>query len=334
MMDMEKIGIVGAGAWGTSMAILQAKKGHDVEIWAYEKQTVKGINENHENQNFLPDIELPKNIKATHSLKKIVEEHRVIVMAMPSHVTRKIVEQIKEKITKDHSLIILAKGIEENTSLFMSEVYEAVLPTMPTIAVLSGPNFAYEVALGKPTAAVLACSNEPEGERLRNILSSLNYRIYYSPDIVGVQIAGTIKNVIAIVAGICDGMQLGLSARAALICRGIAEMNRLGQLLGGKIETFIGLSGVGDLILTATGSLSRNYSLGVALGQGTRLADYLKTKQSIAEGVKNAASINELAIKHNIDLPICKVAFDVLYSDLSCEAGLRILLNRETPLNE
>ncbi|MBF0286963.1 MAG: NAD(P)-dependent glycerol-3-phosphate dehydrogenase [SAR324 cluster bacterium] len=330
----QKIGIVGAGAWGTAMAALQACNGHTVTIWGYEKETVDSINRYRCNEVFLPHVTLPDNLSATQDLSQLVRSHSILVMAIPSHVTRNIIEQIVKDVDSEHRVVILTKGMEQHSLCLMSDVYQDAFDSNPVIAVLSGPNFALEVGKGMPTAATLACANERIGRELQQILSTSTFRLYHTSDMVGVQIGGTIKNVIAIAAGICDGMMLGLNARAALICRGLAEMKRMGTLLGGTIETFLGLSGVGDLILTATGDLSRNYTLGVALGKGVCLDQYLSQKNSVAEGVKNAVSLHELAAKHGLEMPICEAVYDILYSDLACKDAVFRLLERDLPICE
>lgn len=333
-MDAKKIGVIGAGAWGTAMAHLQGENGHAVMLWAHEAETAEGINEHHQNSAFLPNLPLSLNITATQNLSELVRNHGVLIMATPSHVARGIVRQLAPDLTPQHCLVILTKGIEPQTLSLMSEVYEEVLAEAPTLAVLSGPNFAKEVAQGKPAAAVLACADFHKGKTLQHLLSTPTYRIYVTHDVVGVQVGGSVKNVIAIASGICDGMQLGANARAALICRGMAEMKRLGSVLGGEVETLLGLSGIGDLILTATDSLSRNYSLGLALGEGASLEEYLSQKISVAEGYKNAASLHELAQKHQIQMPICQVVYEILYEKLDCRAAFFRLLNRELPDGE
>ncbi len=333
-MGKQKIGVIGAGAWGTAMAALQAQNGHAVTMWAYERETVESINQEHCNSIFLPEIQLPRNLRATQDLAKVVRSHQILIMAIPSHVTRNIAQQISSDINPRHRLVILTKGIEQHSLLLMSEVYQEMLSSNPTLAVLSGPNFAKEVAVGMPTAAVLACAELKIGKELQQLLSMANYRIYGTSDLIGVQVGGTVKNVLAIAAGICEGMALGANARAALICRGLAEMTRFGELLGGQIETFLGLSGMGDLTLTATDGLSRNYTLGIALGKGITLKEHLSQKSFVAEGVKNAVSLHELAQKHQIPLPICEAVYEVLYSNLTCKEALHRLLERELPETE
>lgn len=333
-MTPQKIGLIGAGAWGTAMGALMAQKGLDATMWAYEKETVESINKQHENKIFLPGIPLPENLTATNDLMRLVNDHDIIIAATPSHIARAIAQQIKPVIRESHRIIIASKGIEQHSLTLMSDVFEQELNSIPTITVLSGPTFAQELAQGLPTGAVLACQSNDIGKELQQILRAPNFRVYLSEDIVGVQIGGTVKNVIAIATGISDGMGLGLNARSALICRGLAEMKRLGVLLGAQIETFAGMSGIGDLVLTATGNLSRNYSLGVSLGKGKTLAQYMETRQSVAEGVKNAVSIRELTEKFNVDMPICSAVYDILHNNLTPKDALLRLLGRNLPERE
>ncbi|MBF0236641.1 MAG: NAD(P)-dependent glycerol-3-phosphate dehydrogenase [SAR324 cluster bacterium] len=333
-MDIEKIGVIGGGAWGTALASLMANKGYDVTLWAYEKETVDAINQKHENTVFLPGIPLPESLKASNDMAHVVKNHQFLISSPPSHVARTIARQLRPHIRKDHVIIIVSKGVELSTLSLMSDVYAQELENIPTVSVLSGPTFAEDVARGMPTGAVLACKNEEIAKSLQQILKVPHFRVYLSDDLAGVQIGGTVKNVIAIATGISDGMGLGLSARSAMICRGLAEMNRLGLVLGGKLETFAGMSGLGDLVLTATGTLSRNYSLGHALGSGQSLEEYMSKKRSVAEGVVNAKSIKGLAEKYQVDMPISSAVYDILYEGLTPRHALQRLLERELPSRE
>lgn len=333
-MKKEHLGIIGAGAWGTAMAVLQSADWQKVTLWAYESETVAQINDTHQNSTFLPGIELPKNVEATQNLAQLVQTHQTLISAVPSHITRELAQKIKADIQSTHQLVLLTKGIEPDSLKLMSDIYQEVLSNTPHISVLSGPNFAREVASGLPTAAVLACTDKTNGKLMQKSLYAPTFRIYLSTDVVGVQIGSTIKNIIAVASGICDGLNCSLSARAALITRGLAEMKRLGIILGGKADTFLGLAGVGDLILTATGNLSRNYSLGFALGTGSTLQEYLAEKKSVAEAVKNAIPIMQLAEKHNIELPICEAVYDILYSGIDCQTAIKRLLERDLPEHE
>ena len=329
--DPLELGIIGAGAWGTAMASLQVRNNHRVTLWAHEDETVMNINQHHHNSLFLPDIPLPPQLQATDDLSELVRKHQFLILAVPSHVTQEIAGHLSSEINAQHRLLVLTKGIEAKSLLLMSEIYQQTFTTNPAIAVLSGPNFAREVAVGMPAAAVLACQDPKIGKELQKFLSAPSYRIYLTSDLVGVQIGGSVKNVLAIATGICDGMGLGSNARAALICRGLAEMKRLGVLLGGKIETFLGLSGIGDLVLTATDRLSRNYSLGLALGKGLSLKEFLSGKSSVAEGVQNSIPLYLLSQKHGIQMPICHAVYEILHRNLSCQEAFHQLLERELP---
>ena len=335
-MQSEKlqIGVIGAGAWGTALARQLANNGNSVLLWCHEAETKHDILSNHVNSSFLPNIPLPETLAASTDLAEVVRSSKILVASLPSHFTREIAKKIRPEITDQHIVVILSKGIEQHSLALMSEIYEDELDNLPKIAVLSGPTFAREVALDLPSAAVLACKNEETGSLLQKCFHSDRFRLYRSTDLVGVQLAGAIKNVIAIASGIADGMKLGLNARAALICRGIAEMSRLGTVMGGSAETFMGMSGVGDLVLTATGTLSRNHTLGEKLGQGLSLEKCLPAGGAIAEGVRNAVSIHELAERHKIEMPICNAVFQVLHEGISCAQALKQLLERDRPEEE
>ena len=323
------IGVIGAGAWGTAISKLLCINGSNVKIWCHDPETAKDINTNHTNSNFLPDIVLPDSLQATIDLVEIVKSCRILVSTIPSHVTRKIAKIINPNITTNHILVILSKGIEQDSLALLSEIFSEELVNLPKIAVISGPTFAREVAMGLPSAAVLACNDNNTKIILQKIFHSDRFRLYLSNDMIGAQLGGAIKNVIAIASGIADGMKLGFNARAALICRGVAEMSRLGVKLGGSPETFSGISGTGDLILTATGNLSRNYSLGYKLGNGISLKECFDTDRIVVEGLRNAVSIKELATYYEIEMPICNAVFQILYKGISCSQALKDLLERD-----
>ena len=329
-----QIGVIGAGAWGTSLARLLAKNGSSVQLWCHEAETKQDILSNHVNSSFLPDIALPDSLGATTDLSEIVRNSRILVASLPSHITRGIAKKMRPEVTSEHILVILSKGIEQHSLALMSKIYADELDNLPKLAVLSGPTFAREVALDLPSAAVLACADEKTGSILQRLFHTDRFRLYRSTDLVGVQLGGAIKNVIAIASGIADGMKLGLNARAALICRGVAEMTRLGVVMGGSAETFTGMSGVGDLVLTATGTLSRNHSLGEKLGQGLSLEECLPVGGAVAEGVRNAVSIHELAELHKIEMPICNAVYQVLHEGFSCTQALQQLMERDRPDEE
>ena len=329
-----QIGVIGAGAWGTALARLLANNGNSVQLWCHEAETKQDILTNHVNSSFLPDIPLPETLGATTELSEVVRNSRILVASLPSHITREVAKKMLPEITSKHILVILSKGIERHSLALMSEIYAEELNNLPKLAVLSGPTFAREVALDLPSAAVLACAEEETGSILQQKFHTNRFRLYRSTDLVGVQLGGAIKNVIAIASGIADGMKLGLNARAALICRGVAEMTRLGVVMGGSAETFAGMSGVGDLVLTATGTLSRNHNLGENLGQGLSLEECLPAGGAVAEGVRNAVSIHELAERHKIEMPICNAVYQVLHEGISCAQALKQLLERDRPDEE
>ncbi|MEC9297432.1 MAG: NAD(P)H-dependent glycerol-3-phosphate dehydrogenase [SAR324 cluster bacterium] len=329
-----QIGVIGAGAWGTAMARLLVNNGNSVQVWCLEAETRQDILTNHLNSSFLPEIRLPETLNASTDLSEVVRNSKILVASVPSHFTREIAKKMRSEITDEHIVVIISKGIEQHSLALMSEIYANELDNLPKIAVLSGPTFAREVALDLPSAAVLACADQETGSLLQKSFHSARFRLYRSTDLIGVQLAGAIKNVIAIASGIADGMKLGLNARAALICRGIAEMSRLGAVMGGAPETFMGMSGVGDLVLTATGTLSRNHTLGEKLGQGLSLEKCLPAGGAVAEGVRNSVSIHELAERHKIEMPICNAVYQVLHEGISCAQALKRLLERERPDEE
>ena len=332
--EQHQFGVIGAGAWGTAIARPLSIKGFPVRIWCRETETADSIIKDHVNSVFLPDIILPESLEATTNLLDVIRNASILLATTPSHFTREIARIINPGITTEHILVILTKGIEQESLALMSEIYQQELGNMPKIAVLSGPTFAMEVAQDLPSAAVLACNDRQTGNLLQEYLHSDRFRVYKSNDLIGVQLGGTVKNVIAISSGISDGMKLGLNARAALICRGIAEMTRLGISMGGQEKTFVGMSGIGDLILTATGELSRNYTLGQKLGRGLPLEKCIPAGGVVAEGVRNAASINALAERHQIEMPLCRAVYEIIYEGVSCASAFQGLLERDLPDQE
>ena len=329
-----QIGVIGAGSWGTAVARLLFNNGSIVQLWCYETETKQDILTNHLNSSFLPDIRLPESIGASNDLSEVVRNCRILVVSVPSHFSRDIAKKMRSEISDEHILVILSKGIEQHSLALMSEIFTNELDNLPKLAVLSGPTFAREVALDLPSAGVLACADEETGSMLQKIFHTDRFRLYRSTDLIGVQVAGAIKNVIAIASGITDGMSLGLNARAALICRGVVEMTRLGTLMGGSAETFMGMSGIGDLVLTATGTLSRNHNLGEKLGQGLSLEKCIPACGAVAEGVRNSISVHELADRYNIEMPICNAVYQILHEGISCSIALDKLLERDRPNEE
>lgn len=294
-----RIGVIGGGAWGTALAQVAASGGAPVLLWAREDEVVASINENHENALFLPGVALSPAIRATSSLGDLAGMDALLVVAPAQHV-RAVLSEIS---AGEAALVLCAKGIEAKTGLLVGEVAAQVHPAAP-IAVLSGPTFAHEVAKGLPTAVTLACADEALGERLADRLAGPGFRTYASRDVIGAEIGGAVKNVLAIACGVVEGAGLGLNARAALIARGFAEMTRFGVARGGQAETLAGLSGLGDLVLTCSSTSSRNFSLGVGLGQGSAASELLADRRTVAEGAFTAPVLQAEAAKAGVDMPV------------------------------
>jgi len=326
--ENQKAAVIGAGAWGTALANLLATKGMPVKIWAYEREVVEAIRNKRENTVFLPGVKLHANITPTGSLPDAVHQATFIVFAVPSHAARTVLSQLTALLSAPVAFISVTKGIEEDTLLLMSDVMqELLLPMMHrAILVLSGPSFAQEVSKGLPTAVTLAGQEPALLKRAQGLLMTPTFRVYASSDMVGVQLGGALKNVIAIAAGVVDGLKLGHNARAALIARGLAEMVRLGTAMKADPRTFYGMSGLGDLILTCTGALSRNYGVGVRLAHGDTLEEVLKDTRTVAEGVRTARAALGLAKKHAVDMPIVQEVCQVLFAGkLSRQSVLELM---------
>lgn len=306
---MRRIGVIGAGAWGTALAMAAARAGADVVLQAREAEVVESVNSRHENSLFLPGIALDPAIRATASLTEAADADAILLVTPAQHL-RTACRALKPDLKPGVPLVICAKGIEIDTGNLMSEAAEAELGDHP-LAVLSGPTFAAEVAKGLPTAVTLAIRDAALGQRLLSALGGRTFRPYLSDDLIGAQVGGAVKNVLAIACGVVHGRHLGDNARAALITRGLAEIARLGARLGARAETLMGLSGLGDLTLTCSSLQSRNMSLGAALGQGRTLEEVLGERRSVAEGVYTARAVTKLAAAKGVDMPLCQ-AVDAL----------------------
>ena len=317
-MKNKNICIVGAGAWGTAIAKQISRNGHNVTLYCREPNLVDEINKKYENKQYLPTIKLEKT-KATNDIS-VTEQSDIIFMTTPSQYMRSIVEKIK--INKTAEIVICCKGIENETLDSMETIVKKHFPDN-NVVILSGPTFAIEVAKGLPTIATLAGKNL---KNIESILSSKNLRLYNSDDVVGVEMLGTIKNVLAIACGIVAGKKLGDNAKASLITRGIAESIKLCVATGGSEKTVLGPAGIGDLILTASSIQSRNMSLGYELGQGKSIDDILKSRNTVAEGVANTKSIVEIAKKNNIEMPICNSVYNIIYNDSDIDKEIKSLL--------
>lgn len=328
---VNSMGVIGAGAWGTALALQLTRTGHPVTLWAHEPETVEAINRTHTNPFFLPGIELPPDLQATSALEKLVASHTHLIWATPSQVVRPLAQQVAPHMRLEHQVALVSKGLEADSLKWLTQVLQEEWPQQPGLAVLSGPTFALELAQQLPTAAVLAGEASGTLDAFQQALSGNRFRLYRSPDLIGVQVGGAVKNVLAIAAGIVDGMALGLNARAALVCRGLAEMTRLGLAVGGRAETFSGLSGLGDLVLTATGSLSRNHEFGRQLGAGQSVAGSLPAGGKVVEGAANASTLLKLAQQYQVELPICEAVHQVVHQGLPCADALQHLLERDVP---
>ncbi|HJO75146.1 MAG TPA: NAD(P)H-dependent glycerol-3-phosphate dehydrogenase, partial [Rhodospirillales bacterium] len=312
---MKRIGIIGAGAWGTALALVAKRAGRDVVIQAREAEVVDAINDARENTVFLPGVTLDKGIRATTSIADAIEGDggaaEALLLTVPAQFLRAAMGELADTIKPGIPIIICAKGIEQDTGALMSEIAAEVLAATPVL-VLSGPTFAAEVAAELPAAVTLACQDAELAVQVSDALAALMFRIYRSDDMIGAQIGGAVKNVLAIGCGIVEGRGLGDNARAALITRGLSEIVRLGAAKGAKAETLMGLCGIGDLVLTCNAMQSRNFSLGVALGRGEALADILESRSSVAEGVFSAASVSGLARTLDVDMPLCLAVDGIL----------------------
>jgi glycerol-3-phosphate dehydrogenase (NAD(P)+) len=325
---MSHIAVLGAGSWGTTLANLLAQKGETVRLWAYEPEAVESINRQHENTLFLPGVILAPALRAYHDAGEVVAAAPIIVSAAPSHAVRSVVSGLRHRV-KDGTLVVSAtKGIETDTLSLMSGVFDECLPGV-RFAALSGPSFAAEVCQGQPTLVVAASRDEVTAREAQSTFATPRFRVYSHDDVVGVELAGALKNVIAIAAGILEGLGMGHNPRAALITRGLAEITRLGVALGASPLTFAGLAGMGDLILTATGSLSRNRALGMALAEGQTLETYRAAHRSVAEGANTSKAGAALGRKMGVELPIIEKVCEVLFRGKAVREGIGELMARE-----
>jgi glycerol-3-phosphate dehydrogenase (NAD(P)+) len=323
---MQHIGIIGGGAWGTALAQALAQNGKKVTLWAREGEVIDGINNDNENSLFLAGIKLHDNVKATGSMVEAANAEAVLIVSPAQHM-RSTLASIKGSLTAGKPLVICSKGVEIETGLLMSEVAKEVVPDAK-IAILTGPTFAAEIARGLPSAVTLAMKDKGEAEKLSEQLSSRNLRMYAADDIIGAQIGGAVKNVIAIACGVIEGKKLGDSARAALVTRGLAEIARLGAAMGAKKETLMGMCGVGDMILTCSSMQSRNFSLGFALGEGKTLAEILGSRNSVTEGVHTAKALVVMAKNHAVEMPIAQAINSCLSEDANVDDVIQKMLDR------
>ncbi|MCX7990801.1 MAG: NAD(P)-dependent glycerol-3-phosphate dehydrogenase [Proteobacteria bacterium] len=326
-----KVSIIGAGSFGTAISQLFSKSFGEVHLWVYEEEVYRMIIQERENKVFMPGFKLSDNIIPSLDMESVLKDSKYIFVAVPSHVFRNVLNVMKPHIPKDSTIISVAKGIENKTNYLMIEVIEDVLGrhSLDKVCVLSGPSFAKEVIEGKPTLVVVAGKDSERAETIQKIFSTNSFRIYTSDDVTGVELGGALKNVIAISAGICEGMKLGYNGMAALITRGLAEMTRLGVAMGANPLTFKGLSGIGDLVLTCTGSLSRNRQVGIKLAEGFKIEEIERDMKMVAEGVRTSLSVYELSKKYEVDMPISKEVYKIIYHKKDPKTALKELMERK-----
>lgn len=320
--------VIGAGAWGTALANLLADNGHLTHIWALEHDVADAINDGHENPRFLPGVPLNPALRATFDRETAVTAAEFVIYATPSHVLRDVASSSRAWLAPGATLVVATKGIERGRLALMTDVIREEFPGHPVVA-LSGPSFAAEVAARQPTAIVAASTDHRAADRTQKTLSSPTFRVYTNDDVAGVELGGSLKNVMAVATGISDGLDLGFNARAALITRGLAEMMRLGATLGAKPTTFAGLAGVGDLVLTCTGALSRNRAVGLEIGRGATLNDVLAGRETVAEGVVTTESAKALAERQGIEMPIVNAVHKILFERQPARWALVELMARD-----
>ncbi|MBU2490909.1 MAG: NAD(P)-dependent glycerol-3-phosphate dehydrogenase [Proteobacteria bacterium] len=327
----KSLAVVGAGSWGTALAQVLAAKGFVVDLWAFEPEVVEGIQNQRENPIFLAGVPLSERIRASSDPRAVVEGKDFILFVVPSEFLRSTARTMAPFVSPDALVVSAAKGIEVGTHLRMTQVLAEELPQVDParITAISGPSFAREAAMGLPTLVTVAAPDPVVGETVQQIFASPAFRVYTNEDMVGVELGGAVKNVMAIASGICDGLGLGANTRAALITRGLAEMRRLGLAMGALPETFSGLAGVGDLVLTCTADQSRNYTVGKKIGSGAKLSEILSGMRMVAEGVRTAKSVFALSQKLNVEMPIVEQTYEILYQDKDPGEAIFTLMTRK-----
>lgn len=328
---MSHIALLGAGSWGTALAIVLADNGHHVKIWARRKEQVDEMNNLHTNEKYLPNITLPEKIEASTDMANVVNGANTIVIVTPTKSMREVLKQLNETLTKPVSIIHASKGIEPDTLKRISEIIEEEIQEnfLKSIVVLSGPSHAEEVSLRQPTTVTVSSTNKQACEEAQDLFINDYFRVYTNPDIVGVELGGALKNIIALGAGICNGLGYGDNSRAALITRGLAEITRLGKAMGANPLTFSGLTGIGDLIVTCTSQHSRNWRAGYAIGKGQKLSEVLNNMGMAVEGVRTTLAAYQLSQKYNVDMPITKELYNVLFNDKDPKQAVDDLMTRK-----
>lgn len=328
-MEKMRIGILGDGGWGTTLAILLSKKGYRVSLWGAFKKYSEQVSQSRRNPKFLPGIKIPKEIEITSDIKSAITAKQVIVLAVPSQFTRSILKKIKNGFSKNTIFLSVTKGIEIGSSKRISEVIHSELGPVK-LAVLSGPTIAQEVAQGIPTTAVVASGSKKIRKTIQAIFSTERFRVYTNPDIIGVELGGSLKNVIAIACGVSDGLGFGTNTKAAILTRGLTEISRLGKVMGAKPETFSGISGLGDLVTTCISNQSRNRMVGELIGRGKSLKEIRRHMQMVAEGIPTTKSAHALSIKYKTEMPITKEVYRLLYKNKSPRQAVKDLMTRRS----
>lgn len=325
---MEKISVLGGGSWGTALSILLANKGKNVELWVRNEEQFQEMISLRKNNRYLPNILLPKNLNIVNNLENTIFEKDIILLAVPTHGVRDILNKIKGYVRSEQIIVNVAKGIENDTLLRVSEIVEEFLPENRFVC-LSGPSHAEEVALDIPTTVVSSSTNISTAEYIQDVFMTSNFRVYTNPDLIGVELGGALKNIIALGAGISDGLRYGDNTKAALMTRGISEMARLGKEMGASLDTFWGLSGIGDLIVTCTSMHSRNRRAGILIGEGKTTDEAIKEIGMVVEGIKTIKSAYKLSEKYNIDLPITRELYKVIYENSNVKTSVLNLMGRD-----
>ncbi|WP_137789036.1 NAD(P)H-dependent glycerol-3-phosphate dehydrogenase [Bacillus sp. E(2018)] len=327
---MDNVAVLGAGSWGTALAIVLADNGHNVSLWGRREDQVNEINNDHKNEKYLPGVVLPENIKATTELNECVKEADTIVLVTPTKAMREVLGQLKKELSSPVTIVHASKGIEPGTYKRISEIIEEELPesVLDSVVVLSGPSHAEEVSLRQPTTVTVSSINMKAAEKVQDLYINQNFRVYTNPDVVGVELGGALKNIIALGAGLSDGLGYGDNAKAALITRGLAEIARLGTHMGANPLTFSGLTGIGDLIVTCTSVHSRNWRAGNMLGKGMKLEDVLENMGMVVEGVRTTQAAYELSKREEVEMPITQVLYDVLFNNKGAKQAVDDLMQR------
>lgn len=328
---MAKIGMIGAGSWGIALSVLLSNNGHEVQVWSIIEDEIRMLNQYHEHKDKLPGVKLSEKVTFTGNLEEALADKDIVVLAVPSKFTRSTAHSMSDYVKDGQIVVNVAKGIEESTLMTLSQIIEEEIPRAD-VAVLSGPSHAEEVGRGIPTTIVVGAKTRKTAEYIQNVFMSDVFRVYISPDVLGIELGAALKNVVALAAGIADGLGYGDNTKAALITRGIAEIARLGTAMGGKFETFCGLSGIGDLIVTCASMHSRNRRAGILIGQGKTMDEAMKEVKMVVEGVYSAKAAMGLAKKYDVQLPIIEQVNEVLFDNKKPEDALKDLMGRDKKL--